>query len=118
MRLRRPRQPIIAGVADPDRYPDVPEGLLYGPALPQLSEALADGPKVFSVQARLEPTNLSKLKDTLEGVGGEVVFEAADEPLPEMGAPALSPQAILWWGQRPEGWARWGRIPVVVDVQR
>jgi hypothetical protein len=117
-RLREPQLPIMVGIVDMDRYPEVPPAVLYGKPKPQLAEALAHGPKVFSVQARLEPANLSRLKDSLAGVGGEVVFEEAAAQLPETGEPALSPQAILWWGQKPEAWSRWGRVPVVVDVQR
>ena len=117
LRLREPAPIVIAGDL-PERYRDVELPKLYGPPEPELAEVIAQGPTVYSVQLRLEPVNLSKLKDTLRDIGGEVVFEEADAPLPETGEPALSPQAILWWGQRPEGWAKWGRVPVVVDVQR
>jgi hypothetical protein len=117
-RLREPQLPIMVGIVDSERYPEIPPAVLYGPPKPQLAAALAQGPKVFSVQARIEPVNLSKLRDTLAGAGGEVVFEEAASPLPEVGEPALSPQAILWWGQKPDAWARWARVPVVVDIQR
>jgi hypothetical protein len=83
-----------------------------------LSKLVPAEPKVFAVQARLEPANLSRIVDSLKGIGGEVEFEESSSRLPQTDAPVVTPQAVLWWTQQPAGWTRWARVPVVVDVQR
>ncbi len=108
-----PPQPLVIARSEPDTHDNPFELLLSRPARPDFSSP----PKVYTVQARLAPADFSRLKDQLQGLG-EVVFEEAAEPLPDIGAAALTPQAVLWWGQTPSGWTRWARVPIVVDVER
>jgi hypothetical protein len=57
---------------------------------------------------------LKELSELTPGVGDVVFIEAMDVPLPA--DPVLDPEAVLWWGQPPEGWVSHVRVPVVVET--
>lgn len=70
---------------------------------------------VYLVNTRLDEASLEGVCNTLREMGADVVFGEAAEPLPIDAAPLAAPAAVVWWGNGPGGWARWGSVPVAIQ---
>jgi hypothetical protein len=116
-RAHGPERVVLAGDMAPGTVPDAPPASYVGPAA-SLADLLPDGPRVFLVRARAEGSALEGLRASLNARGMTAEYEMVTEPLPVDEDPALDAAAVLWWTQKPSAWAAWGRVPVVVDVDR
>jgi hypothetical protein len=116
-RARGPEPVVIVSRDEPGAVADAPMASYVGPPA-SLADLLPEGPKVFLVRARAEGSALEALRASLNARGMTAEFEIVMDPLPVDEDPALDAAAVLWWTQKPSGWAGWGRVPVVVDVDR
>jgi hypothetical protein len=116
-RAHGPEPVVIVGRDGPGAVAGAPQASYVGPAA-SLADLLPEGPRVYLLRARAEASALEGLRASLNARGMTAEFEIAPEALPVGDDPALDAAAVLWWTQKPAGWAGWGRVPVVVDVER